>query len=91
MTFRSGPITLTSKTMRITSKGQVTIPAELREQLGFLPSTEVRFEVDGESLRLVRISAEKGQSRGEQALGRLRGNATVRLSTDEILALTRGD
>ena len=75
--------------MRITSKGQITIPAELREKLGFLPSTEVRFEVDGEALRLVRIPAEKGPSRGKQALDRLKGRATVRLSTEEILALTR--
>ena len=77
--------------MRVTSKGQVTIPADLREQLGFLPSTEVRFEVDGEMLRLVRIPAEKGQSRATRVLNRLRGSARVGLSTEEILALTRGD
>ncbi len=77
--------------MRITSKGQVTIPAELREELGFLPSTEVRFEVDGENLRLVRIPPQKGQSRSRQMLERLKGSATVRLTTEEILALTRGE
>jgi len=84
-------ITLTCKNMRITSKGQVTIPSELREQLGFLPSTEVRFEVDGGTLRLVKIPAEKGTSRGMKALGLLKGSASVRLSTEEILALTRGE
>ncbi|MBT9587329.1 AbrB/MazE/SpoVT family DNA-binding domain-containing protein [bacterium] len=67
--------------MRITSKGQITIPAEIREQLGFLPSTEVR----------VRISAHKGPSRGSKALDLLRGRATVPLTTEEILALTRGE
>jgi AbrB family looped-hinge helix DNA binding protein len=77
--------------MRITSKGQVTIPAELREKLGFLPSTEVRFEEDGDGLRLVRIPAEKGTSRGRQAVMSLRGSATVKLTTEEILSLTRGD
>jgi AbrB family looped-hinge helix DNA binding protein len=77
--------------MRITSKGQITIPAEIREQLGFLPSTEVRFEVDGEGLRLVRIPAHKGPSRGSKALDLLRGRATVPLTTEEILALTRGE
>ena len=77
--------------MRITSKGQVTIPSELREQLGFLPSTEVRFEVDGEVLRLVRIPAGKGPTRGQHALARLKGRATIGLSTEEILALTRGE
>lgn len=33
--------------MRITSKGQVTIPAEIREQAGLLPHTEVDFQFDG--------------------------------------------
>ncbi|MFA5506500.1 MAG: AbrB/MazE/SpoVT family DNA-binding domain-containing protein [Vulcanimicrobiota bacterium] len=77
--------------MRITSKGQVTIPSNLREQLGFLPSTEVRFEVDGEALRLVKIRAEKGLSRGRQVIQALKGRAGGGLSTEEILALTRED
>lgn len=77
--------------MRITSKGQVTIPIEIREQLGFLPSTEVRFEVENDVLRLVRVQTEKGPSRGARLLSRLRGSASVKLSTDEIMALTRGE
>lgn len=40
--------------MRITSKGQVTIPFEIREQAGLLPHTEVDFTFDGDSVRLVR-------------------------------------
>ncbi len=32
--------------MRITSKGQVTIPQDIRERYGFLPHTEVEFAVD---------------------------------------------
>ena len=40
--------------MRITSKGQVAIPAEIREQAGLLPHTEVDFEYDGKTVRLVR-------------------------------------
>ena len=75
--------------MRITSKGQLTIPVELREQLGFLPSTEVRFEVDGDALRVVKVPATRGPSRGSQVLRRLKGSATAGLSTEEILALTR--
>lgn len=77
--------------MRITSKGQVTIPADLREQLGFLPSTEVHFEVDGDALRISKIPAEKGMSRGRQVVLALKGRADSRLSTEEILALTRGN
>ncbi len=34
--------------MRITSRGQVTIPVEIREQLGLLPGTDVEFEVKGD-------------------------------------------
>lgn len=40
--------------MRITSKGQVTIPADIRAQAGFLPHTEVDFTFDGDTVRLIR-------------------------------------
>jgi AbrB family looped-hinge helix DNA binding protein len=73
--------------MRITSKGQVTIPIEIRERLGLLPGTEVEFIVDGDAARLVR--AGDGRGRGRSVVERLRGRATTRLSTDEIMALTR--
>jgi AbrB family looped-hinge helix DNA binding protein len=74
--------------MRMTSKGQVTIPQQIREQLGLLPYSEVEFELDGDSVR-VRKSRQK-QTRGAQLVSRARGSATARLTTDEILALTRG-
>jgi len=45
--------------MRITSKGQVTIPAEIRERAGLLPQTEVEFEFDGKVVRIVRAKAGK--------------------------------
>jgi len=38
--------------MRITSKGQVTIPADIREQAGLLPHTEVDFTFDGKVVRI---------------------------------------
>jgi len=75
--------------MRITSKGQVTIPAEIREQLGLLPETEVAFRVEGSAVRIVKVEPRKGRSRGEGVVSRLRGTADVRMSTDQILALTR--
>jgi AbrB family looped-hinge helix DNA binding protein len=75
--------------MRITSKGQVTIPAEVREKAGLLPNTEVEFEVDGKGVRIRRARAPRREGRGAGAVGRLRGRATVRMSTDEIMALTR--
>jgi AbrB family looped-hinge helix DNA binding protein len=75
--------------MRITSKGQVTIPIEIRERLGLLPHTEVRFEVEGQAVRILR--EESVGRRGEKLLARLRGRATSGLSTEEIMAMTRGE
>ncbi|MHB8766215.1 MAG: AbrB/MazE/SpoVT family DNA-binding domain-containing protein [Deferrisomatales bacterium] len=75
--------------MKITSKGQVTIPQEIREQLGFLPGTEVTFVAEGNTLRVVKGRSPEG--RGSRLVERLRGRATVAMTTDEILALTRGD
>lgn len=75
--------------MRVTSKGQVTIPIEVREKLGILPHTEVEFEVQGNTARLVKVPAKRARGRGAHAIARLQGKATVRMSTDQILALTR--
>ena len=75
--------------MRITSKGQVTIPIGLREKAGLLPNTEVEFELDGKGVRLRRAKAQPAGGRGLTAVGRLRGQATLRMTTDEIMALTR--
>ena len=77
--------------MRITSKGQVTIPVGIREKTGLLPGTEVDFELSGDTVRIVRAKAPKGETRGERAVRRLWGSATVKMSTDEIMALTRGE
>ncbi len=75
--------------MRITSKGQVTIPQEVRERHGLLPGTEVRFIDDGDEVRLVKTDGE--HRRGRSLVERMRGRANTRLSTDEIMAMTRGD
>jgi AbrB family looped-hinge helix DNA binding protein len=74
--------------MRVTSKGQVTIPAGIRERFGFLPDTEVEFVVEGSTVRIVRASRSE-ETRGDRVVRRLRGRAVSRLTTDEILALTR--
>lgn len=75
--------------MRITTKGQVTIPAEIRERLGLLPDTEVDFIVDGDTVRIVRRDGARRAGRGAKVIRRLRGTGTIRMSTDEIMALTR--
>ena len=74
--------------MRITSKGQVTIPAPIRERLGLLENTEVEFDVVGDSVRVRK--AKERRERGKSIVAHLRGRATARLNTEEILALTRG-
>lgn len=76
--------------MRITSKGQVTIPIEIRERLGLLPHTEVRFEVEGNGVRIVREKTSPGR-RGQKLLEKMRGRATSGMSTEEIMALTRAE
>ncbi len=75
--------------MRITSKGQVTIPAEIREQAGLLPDTEVEFEFDGKDVRIVRAKGGKKDGRGARVIAHQRGRGDVEMSTDEIMALTR--
>jgi AbrB family looped-hinge helix DNA binding protein len=73
--------------MRLTSKGQVTIPLEFRERLGLLPNTEVEFALDGDGVRITKARASR--RRGDALVTRLRGRSTTRLTTDQILALTR--
>ena len=74
--------------MRLTSKGQVTIPQEIREQLGLLPYTEVEFEIEGDAVK-VRKARRRSRTRGQLLVNNLRGRGNRRLTTDEILALTR--
>ena len=75
--------------MRITTKGQVTIPVHIREKAGLLPHTEVDFEMDGETVRIVRVEARRGESRGQKLVAHLRGRGDVAMTTDQIMALTR--
>ena len=75
--------------MKITTKGQVTIPKEVRDKMGLLPHSEVEFVVDGNVVVLRKVENTNG--RGKKVIDRMRGRATVRMSTDEIMALTRGD
>lgn len=77
--------------MRITSKGQVTIPADIREQAGLLPHTEVDFEFDGTYVRIVSTAVQRKEGRGARLVAHLRGRGDVAMTTDAIMALTRGD
>ena len=78
--------------MKITTKAQVTIPVEIREKLGLLPNTEVDFEVVGQVVRMRKVRrANSTKRRGKSIVQRLRRRGSVRMTTDQILALTRGD
>lgn len=75
--------------MRITSKGQVTIPMDIREKLGLLPNTEVEFSIDRDAVRITR--AKSGvRSRGREIVEHMRGRGTGTMTTDQIMKLTRG-
>lgn len=73
--------------MRVTSKGQVTIPQDVRKLLGITPGSEVDFQVDEGGARLVRVSPGDGGS----LTGAMRGRATAGMRTEEIMALTRAE
>jgi AbrB family looped-hinge helix DNA binding protein len=78
--------------MRISTKGQVTIPADIRERAGLLPNTEVAFEYEDGVVRIVRApAAARADSRGARIVAHLRGRGDIQMSTDEIMALTRGE
>ena len=70
--------------MRITSKGQVTIPIEIRERTGLLPKTEVRFEVEDNAVRMLREKRSAG-GRGERLLKRMQGRATSSRMSNQSL------
>jgi len=74
--------------MKITTKGQVTIPLNIREQLGLLPHSEVEFIVRGKKAFLQKVP--KQNMRGQAIIRRMRGKGTIKMSTDQIMSLTRG-
>ena len=69
-------------------KGQVTIPKPIRDRLGIKPGSKVDFEIaeDGR-VYLRRADKERAQ---RSHFARMLGTATSGLTTDEIMALTRG-
>ncbi len=71
--------------MRVTTKGQVTIPKHVREILGIVPQTEVGFQEENGKFYLVKISKNQPTSK----FAKLRGIATAQMSTDEIMNMTR--
>jgi AbrB family looped-hinge helix DNA binding protein len=77
--------------MRITSKGQVTIPLAIREKAGLMPNTEVEFELDGKAVRIRPARRRTIPGRGERLVAHMRGRGDVAMTTEEIMALTRAE
>jgi AbrB family looped-hinge helix DNA binding protein len=77
--------------MRITSKGQVTIPLAIREKAGLMPNTEVEFELEGKVVRIKPARRKTRPSRGERLVAQMRGRGDIQMTTEEIMALTRGE
>ena len=74
--------------MRVTTKGQVTIPQHIREKLGIVPATDIEFVEEKDRVYIVKKEAPENRNK---KFRKLRGVATVRMTTDEIMALTRKD
>ena len=82
--------------MRVSSKGQVTIPADILERAGIAPDTEVEFAYEGPGRVVVLTRPEKSadKTRGEKLVEEMRafGRAhPMTMTADEIMALTRGE
>ena len=72
--------------MRVTTKGQVTIPQNIRKKMGITPASEIEFIEENGRVYLLKKETVKG---AENRFKKLRGIATIKMSTDEIMALTR--
>ncbi len=72
----------------VTSKGQVTIPKPVRDHLGIVPGSQVAFRraADG-SVVIEKADGTRQPSRFAELIG----SAGPGLSTDEIMAITRGE
>ncbi len=82
-----------NESMRVSAKGQVTIPKRVRDRAGLLPGSDVEFIVEGNVIKLRRAARDKrGTTRGERFVAAIEGTATANrdLSTDEIMKLLRG-
>lgn len=71
--------------MRVTTKGQVTIPRNIREILGISPETEIDFVEENGRFYIVKTNEPKATGKFKK----LRGIATAKMSTNEIMSLTR--
>lgn len=74
----------------VTRKGQVTIPKAVRDRLNIKPGSQVDFELAPDG-RVVVVKAGKKTAPSRSRFERIRGTATVKITTEELMALTRGE
>ncbi len=78
--------------MKVTIKGQITVPLALRERYGLHPGTEVEFAPEVGGLRIkARKRTRRAATTFDTWLVHAAGSSTTGLSTDKIMAMTRGD
>jgi antitoxin PrlF len=77
--------------MKITTKGQVTIPKRIRDEFGLLPGTEVEFVAEEGDVKVRKLQG--GRTRGQEIVDHLRqaSGGDIKMSTEEIMRLTRGE
>lgn len=73
--------------MRISSKGQITIPIDIRSKFGFFPDTEITFVEKEDGILLKKY--QNKNNRGSKLILNMSGKSTVKMSTDTIMKLTR--
>ncbi len=82
--------------MRVTSKGQVTIPKHVREKLGIEPGDEIGFREEGQAIIVEKESANEGQNAGELLFRHLVGKGPAlrkgspAMTSEDLMELTRG-
>jgi antitoxin PrlF len=86
ITIENFGITMANMT-RMTTKGQVTVPKRLRDYLGLKPGSDVDFELSQDG----RVFVKTHHGAPESRFARLRGSAKPGMTTDELMALTRGE
>lgn len=74
--------------MRVTTKGQVTIPQYIRDKMMIGPSTEIEFVEEADRVYIVK---KKNGNDSFHKFSKLRGIGTVKMTTEEIMTLTRAD
>ena len=80
--------------MRITSKGQVTIPKAIRDKLGVGPGSSVRFQEDGDKVILVSVDVGDARRAAEHMIRHLQSMGKkakrIPMTAEELMELTRG-